>query len=418
VARREPRPDRRILTLPPAPPRVVAPPSLPSPGRARRVKSAQVLREILAPVSVSRFARRSFERAPLALPATPVRHRLMGRTGATLEALIAAAGRNPKAVTRIPLGRRSARDAALPLAAYLARARGSALLTSTHEWMPGIARLAREFENAFGCHTGVNAYLTPPGEQTFLRHWDHHDVFLLQVAGRKRWRVHVPLERFPLQPSRTPADSACLLEVTLEPGALLYIPRGFPHEGVAGDDGASAHLTVGLYAVTGVELLESIFRQALMAAREDPAQRAPLYRPEVLAPGGAERELSRMLRRITRYFEPRSLRELYRLSELNHARLRVPLAAPRAPRGERYRLSSLACVVQRGRGSDPIRLLLPDRQLVLPALYAAAWDRIARGQPVDGDQLTRFGLDAREVRHLLSTLAEAGLLHATGSVRR
>jgi 50S ribosomal protein L16 3-hydroxylase len=71
-------------------------------------------------------------------------------------------------------------------------------------------------------------------------HFDHYDVFLIQSAGRRRWRVgqrcddHTPLRDH---------DSLKLLarfetsaEYELEPGDMLYVPAGLAHWGSAIDD--------------------------------------------------------------------------------------------------------------------------------------------------------------------------------------
>ncbi|HXF47423.1 MAG TPA: cupin domain-containing protein [Burkholderiaceae bacterium] len=66
-------------------------------------------------------------------------------------------------------------------------------------------------------------------------HVDAYDVFLLQAAGRRRWRIgpcHDPRPRpgLPLAILRrfTPTQ-----EWVLEPGDLLYLPPGVAHEGTA-----------------------------------------------------------------------------------------------------------------------------------------------------------------------------------------
>ena len=49
---------------------------------------------------------------------------------------------------------------------------------------------------------GSNAYLTPAGAQGFAPHYDDIEAFVLQVEGRKRWRLYEcpeedgPLPRF------------------------------------------------------------------------------------------------------------------------------------------------------------------------------------------------------------------------------
>ena len=39
----------------------------------------------------------------------------------------------------------------------------------------------------------INAYITPPQNRGFAAHYDVHDVFVLQIAGRKTWRIHEPV---------------------------------------------------------------------------------------------------------------------------------------------------------------------------------------------------------------------------------
>jgi hypothetical protein len=99
-------------------------------------------------------------------------------------------------------------------------------------------------------------------------HHDTHDVFVLQVAGRKRWRIYAPVLELPLKSQRWSPElgdpGAALEELTLEAGDTLYLPRGWPHEAVAQEDD-SLHLTIGLHSPTRLDAL----RQALEAGADD-----------------------------------------------------------------------------------------------------------------------------------------------------
>jgi 50S ribosomal protein L16 3-hydroxylase len=87
-------------------------------------------------------------------------------------------------------------------------------------------------------------------------HVDSYDVFLLQAAGRRRWRISRQRDlRFrdgvPLQLLK---DFRAKQEWELESGDMLYLPPGVAHEGVA--VGESLTYSIGFRAPTYQELLE------------------------------------------------------------------------------------------------------------------------------------------------------------------
>ena len=111
----------------------------------------------------------------------------------------------------------------------------------------------------------VNAYLTPPAERGLDVHFDFHDVIVVQLAGRKRWRVWPPLPRSARPVKRGPAIAQpsadelgdALLDRVLERGDCLAVPRGFPHAAESVDS-ESAHLTIGIIALTWNRVLRDV----------------------------------------------------------------------------------------------------------------------------------------------------------------
>ncbi len=154
------------------------------------------------------------------------------------------------------------------------------VLQGLHRIWPPLVDFARELGAALGQPLQINAYLTPPGSQGFATHYDTHDVFVLQVDGRKRWRIHEPVLADPLdrqawggradEVSAT-ASGEPALDVVLEPGDALYLPRGWLHSAQAQGD-SSLHLTVGIQALTRYALVEEL----LGLAAEEPRLRATL----------------------------------------------------------------------------------------------------------------------------------------------
>jgi cupin superfamily protein len=148
-------------------------------------------------------------------------------------------------------------------------ARGATIvLQALHLHWPGAAVYCRGLEQALGFPVQANAYATPAAAQGFAVHHDTHDVFVLQVAGSKRWRIYAPLLELPLKDQRwSPAlgdPGAPVLDVTLTAGDTLYLPRGWPHEAVT-DRADSLHLTIGLHPPTRLDAL----RAAVAACADD-----------------------------------------------------------------------------------------------------------------------------------------------------
>jgi ribosomal protein L16 Arg81 hydroxylase len=149
-------------------------------------------------------------------------------------------------------------------------------------WEP-LGTLAAAVEAEFDHPAHTNVYITPGNAIGFSPHYDTHEVFVLQIAGSKRWRIHEP--PLPLPHRSQPFDprsyvpSVPLLEVDLTSGDLLYLPRGFVHT-TATSDSFSVHITLGITVYTWVELLADW----IQSSKNNPSFR------RALPPGFAERE--------------------------------------------------------------------------------------------------------------------------------
>ncbi len=95
--------------------------------------------------------------------------------------------------------------------------------------------------------------MTPQGTQGFAPHYDDIEAFVLQLEGKKRWRVYEPLskeEKLPRFSSQNFEQSEIgqpIIDVILEQGDMLYFPRGYIHQAVACNDTHSLHITVSCY---------------------------------------------------------------------------------------------------------------------------------------------------------------------------
>lgn len=154
----------------------------------------------------------------------------------------------------------------------------SVVIMSMHHRWPAVATLCRSLEAAFHCPVHANMYLTPAGSQGFAAHYDPHEVFALQLEGVKYWRLYDAVEPFPMAETVQMPEGALgkPREVCLQPGDVLYIPRGHVHDAYTKDQ-SSLHLTVGINVYRWADLLH----YALDRATRDDAR----FRESI--PGGA-----------------------------------------------------------------------------------------------------------------------------------
>lgn len=188
-------------------------------------------------------------------------------------------------VLRADQGRQVSRDPQRPFEAPFLQSAyesGSTLrVNAAHRFSSSLSLLCRALEQSLSLQVSMNLYCSPANAQGAPAHYDRHDVFVLQVSGRKQWKLHPPVMELPLesvpphrfeshvdtlhfrvnpyQPPVPPVRRARQAFV-LEPGDFLYVPRGHIHE-VTTEDSHSVHLTVGLRALTYAEYLTSALYQ-------------------------------------------------------------------------------------------------------------------------------------------------------------
>ncbi|WP_255532928.1 cupin domain-containing protein [Polynucleobacter sp. CS-Odin-A6] len=95
-------------------------------------------------------------------------------------------------------------------------------------------------------------------------HFDSYDVFLIQMSGRRKWRIseQSDLTLNPDLPLKILQDFKVEQEWDLEPGDMLYLPPHIAHEGIALDAGCQTW-SVGFRAQSFKEMLqEGLWRLA------------------------------------------------------------------------------------------------------------------------------------------------------------
>ena len=136
----------------------------------------------------------------------------------------------------------------------------SLLVQSTDLWVPEIAALKNQFNFLPSWRLDdVMVSFAPPGGSVGP-HFDQYDVFLIQVEGRRHWKIGQRCdENAPLLPGvdlSILADFQTETEHTLSPGDMLYIPPGVAHHGVALDNCLT--YSVGFRAPTLGEMISDL----------------------------------------------------------------------------------------------------------------------------------------------------------------
>lgn len=133
-------------------------------------------------------------------------------------------------------------------------------------------------------------------------HIDSYDVFLLQVQGRRRWRVG--RNRRPALRDDVPLKMLAHFDAeqdwVLEPGDMLYLPPGWAHDGLAiGGDCMTA--SIGFRAPQATELAQAVLARAADADAGDSPRHHTRYRDAVqaatTAPGAVPAALQQFARR-------------------------------------------------------------------------------------------------------------------------
>lgn len=171
-----------------------------------------------------------------------------------------------------------------PFAEHL-RAGATLVLDSVHELVDEVGELASRLEHDLRERIQVNLYAGWGTTHGFDVHWDDHDAFIVQLSGRKRWRLHGTTRRSPLQrdvelPERPEGEPH--EDFLLEDGDVLYLPRGHWHD-VSAVGEESLHLTIGFNAATGVDLvawLADQLRADELCRRDLPRFAGPAARAE------------------------------------------------------------------------------------------------------------------------------------------
>ena len=116
-----------------------------------------------------------------------------------------------------------------------------------------------------------NLYFSMQSRQAFGPHCDDHDVFALHFEGEKIWNIYENIEKNPINhpmfkynaEEREKKAGKMIDQVTLQPGDLLYLPRGQYHDALASKNGA-IHIAFGLTYFKPIDLLSLLWEKFIV----------------------------------------------------------------------------------------------------------------------------------------------------------
>lgn len=219
--------------------------------------------DLIYPATPDDFFNRSWERSLLILRRNDRNYYNSLLTLPDFDRCLQAAIDSPSRMLQVIAPPGSGKESQLTTAAGIPRDRlyeaylsgNTVRLIGAEKYWPPIDLLLASMRESFAGQVGANVFLTPPGSQGFSVHFDPVDVFILQLAGSKRWHLWEPTY---LQPMAIPISERYLdgiiekceeekltpcEEVLLEAGDTMYMPRGFYHKAIAQNE-LSLHITL------------------------------------------------------------------------------------------------------------------------------------------------------------------------------
>lgn len=139
--------------------------------------------------------------------------------------------------------------------------KGATLIANKISNEPKVHAFSKRVADYTGRRVVSSAYVAFGTKDSFRCHWDTRDVFAIQLIGRKRWILYEPTLELPLysQQSRDyehlyPCPTEPYLDIVLEAGDVLYVPRGWWHNPLPLGEG-SFHLALGTFPAYVIDYL-------------------------------------------------------------------------------------------------------------------------------------------------------------------
>jgi len=144
--------------------------------------------------------------------------------------------------------------------ATLPESNWSLLVQAVDQWVPEVNDLLQHFRFIPNWRLDDIMVSYAPDQGSVGPHFDYYDVFLLQGAGTRRWRIGQTCDADSPRVEGTALNILQSFEQTeewvLEPGDMLYVPPGVAHWGIA--EGESITYSIGFRAPSHSDILSEL----------------------------------------------------------------------------------------------------------------------------------------------------------------
>ncbi len=248
-------------------------------------KQILTFREIIAPVTPEVFFAEYYRKKPIYIPGSPEKfEKIMTWDGlnALLEMSTLWSERNlalaylgqPVSVLEysIPTSDRYNRQYAPDMDRVVAKLQQGATLKLDYveTFTPALRSVVRTLESVLGAPVCCSLFCSWLKTQGYGAHFDPQNVFAMHVAGSKIWHVYehrVVASNTPGHDGKNISPMAhekskgpILMEITMTPGDLLYLPHGQYHDAIATSE-ACLHASFGPTHFSGQDLVLNLVRE-------------------------------------------------------------------------------------------------------------------------------------------------------------
>jgi len=149
-------------------------------------------------------------------------------------------------------------------------------VTRIDSYAPHLNALCQSIRSTLRERIKMGVIVTTGKGGAFTLHYDPEDLIILQVEGRKRWKIFGPPVVNPfvgMTPTAPPPEDTLLFDEILEAGDLLFLPAGNWHR-CENQSNRSLHLGIFLQPPNGLDVVRALTLQLL----SDDQLRKPLTR--------------------------------------------------------------------------------------------------------------------------------------------